>query len=262
MSKEFVLTEQDLEALFAGKKTPNRPQYHRILKPIGIFCILFLIVFVVTNYSGLYQNFYFWYETEYQAKPFNTVSPTKKQPSNNKTNSANTATVSEPVRQIDENHIVIDSIKVDAPISWRVINQDNDVRLALQKGVIHISGTALPGEQGNVFITGHSSDLLWSKGSYKTVFALLNKLVVGDEIQVKYQGTTYTYKVTGSKVVSPDETSVMNPTKEPTLTIVTCTPVGTSLRRLVITARQTSPDPTKNSPAKNSDTQQKLPKAR
>lgn len=108
----------------------------------------------------------------------------------------------------------------------------------LKNGVIHFPGTADPGEMGNVFITGHSSYYLWDNGDYKDVFARLNKLVVGDDIVVYYNQQKYTYKVREKREVKKDDVSILEQGDGKILTLMTCTPVGTNLRRLVIIAEQ------------------------
>jgi LPXTG-site transpeptidase (sortase) family protein len=108
---------------------------------------------------------------------------------------------------------------------------------------VHYGNTALPGQSGNVAIFGHSSNDWWEPGNYKFVFVLLDKLAPGDTVTVNYNARAYTYQVTGSKIVEPTEVAVLNPTVQPTLTLITCSPPGTSLRRLVVTAKQVSPNP-------------------
>jgi sortase A len=86
-------------------------------------------------------------------------------------------------------------------------------------------------------IVGHSSDFPWSDGKYKNVFALLDKLAVGDKIVVTYGSEKYIYQVTGSKVVKPTDLSVLKKTASPTLTLLTCYPVGSTRSRLIVTAK-------------------------
>jgi LPXTG-site transpeptidase (sortase) family protein len=109
----------------------------------------------------------------------------------------------------------------------------------LKRGVIHYPGTAEPGEKGNVFITGHSSYYLWDDGRYKDVFALLHTVKVGDEIQVQHKNETHTYKVEEVKQVKNKDVSVLAQSgDEKQLTLMTCTPVGTNIRRLVVIAKE------------------------
>jgi len=135
-----------------------------------------------------------------------------------------------------ESWITIPKIKVDAPIiELDTINNDG-ILDQLKQGVGHYKGTALPGRVGNMFLTGHSTYYAWSGGKYNQIFALLDKLDIGDEILVYYQGEEYVYKVNGEKVVKPTAIEVLNPTPTPTLTLMTCTPLGTNLNRLIVTA--------------------------
>jgi sortase A len=60
---------------------------------------------------------------------------------------------------------------------------------------------------------------------------------------VDFKGKRYIYRVTTTKVVTPNDVSVLGQTKTPTLTLITCTPVGTSKNRFIVQARQVSPDP-------------------
>jgi sortase A len=140
-------------------------------------------------------------------------------------------------------HLVIPKINVDAPLVTDVATNDEDsVQNGLQRGLVHYAGTA-PIGKGNSVIIGHSSNNVWAPGDYKFVFALLEKLEVGDQYYVVSGHTRYTYRVTEKRVVTPTDTSVLAATPMPQITLVTCTPVGTSLQRLVVLAEQVSPKP-------------------
>ena len=140
-----------------------------------------------------------------------------------------------------DNVIVIPKINVNAPVVLEPSLAEKNIQKSLQNGVVHYAGTALPGEPGNVAIVGHSSNDWWEPGNYKFVFALLDKLVVGDKIQVNYNSRKYVYQVREIKVVEPTDLSVLAPTSEPSLTLITCTPPGTSWKRLIIRAAQIEP---------------------
>jgi sortase A len=101
---------------------------------------------------------------------------------------------------------------------------------------LFVEGTADPGQVGNVVIVGHSSDFPWSTGQYKTIFALLDKLTIGDEITLPFGQNRYVYKITESKIVKPTNLTVLERTAAPTLTLISCYPVGTALNRIVVTA--------------------------
>jgi sortase A len=145
-----------------------------------------------------------------------------------------------------DNTIDIPKINVHAPVVYEPSVDETAIENALQSGVVHYGNTALPGQNGNVAIFGHSSNDWWEPGNYKFVFVLLDKLAPGDKVTIDYNAQAYTYEVTGSQIVQPTDVGVLNPTSTPTLTLITCSPPGTSLRRLVVTAKQISPAPSGN----------------
>ncbi len=149
--------------------------------------------------------------------------------------------------------ISIPKINVFAPVVYEPTIAEASVQKALESGVVHYGNTPFPGQPGNSVIFGHSSNDWWEPGNYKFIFGLLDKLAPGDRLSVDYQSRRYIYEVTGTKVVAPTDVSVLNPTAEPTLTLITCTPPGTSLKRLIVTAKQVDPLPAQNAIAATPD---------
>ncbi len=117
-----------------------------------------------------------------------------------------------------------------------------DIQDALRDGVVHYPGSAQPGQAGNFFLTGHSSYLPWDDGRYKDVFARLHELELGDTYTVYYGGDHHTYRITKKYEVKPNNVSVLDqPTSQRKSTLMTCTPVGTTLRRLIVEAEEIDP---------------------
>lgn len=106
---------------------------------------------------------------------------------------------------------------------------------ALKNGIAHARGTSFPGQGGNIFLFAHSTDYIWNIGSYNAVFYLLYKLETGDEVNVFYQGKRYKYEVTEKAIIEPEQVEYLtrNPDEE-TLTLQTCWPPGTTLKRMVV----------------------------
>lgn len=144
--------------------------------------------------------------------------------------------------------IEIPKINVSAPVVFEPSIAEEAVQKSLQNGVVHYGISVKPGQAGNSVIVGHSSNDWWEPGNYKFVFVLLDKLIIGDTFSVDFDGKKYIYEVYGSKVVEPTDLSVLAHTENPTMTLITCTPPGTSWKRLVIKAKQISPDPGKVKP--------------
>lgn len=247
-----VLTEKDLEDIFSGKKKSKTktPLIKGVLFVLS-FLIISSIVFVILNFRTLERNFSFWYNNEYK------ISPQISEVKDLAAIDTYSSDISLPT--IDNDSLNFPIINIKAPITWLVTNDPKEVANGLSKGLIQIKGTALPGEIGNVFITGHSSNYPWAKGNYNNVFALLNKVVVGDAVQVRYQNVNYLYKVREIKIVESTDVSVLASKKESVLTLMTCTPVGTSLRRLIVVANQFYPDPNNNIEMQAQGTNSNLP---
>jgi len=140
-----------------------------------------------------------------------------------------------------DSRLIIPQINVDVPVVYSQNADNASLMEELKRGVIHYPGTAYPGEVGNVFITGHSSYYWWSGGQYNQVFANLDKLKNGDLIYLYQEGQEYLYQVFDRLVVKPNQVSILAPTAFPQLTLMTCTPLGTNLRRLVVKAQLITP---------------------
>lgn len=140
--------------------------------------------------------------------------------------------------------LIIPKLNIDVPINFNVSLAG--IYDAMMNGVAHyrISGaSAYPGEIGNFVITGHSAGDVYSSNPYKYIFSGLERLEDGDLIYVNYESVRYTYKVIKKQVVEPTNVAALTVgTDKPLITLVTCTPLGTSRYRLLITGEQISPN--------------------
>ncbi len=139
--------------------------------------------------------------------------------------------------------LIIPKLNVDVPIHFGI--SLSEVMSAMNSGVAHyrIAGaSAYPGEIGNFVITGHSAGDIYSSNPYKYIFSGLERLEDGDLIYVNYNSVRYTYKVIRKEVVEPSNVAALIvETNKPLITLVTCTPLGTSRYRLLVTGEQISP---------------------
>lgn len=145
------------------------------------------------------------------------------------------------------NHLIIPKLNIDVPVDFNA-KPDNDSQMAaMNAGVAYFGipgANAKPGQVGNFGIAGHSSNQWYETGAYKFIFVNLTDLQKGDSIYVTYNNTRYTYTVTKTQVVNPDQVSALQDNaQKPEVTLITCTPAGTALQRLLVTAEQVSPDP-------------------
>ena len=109
---------------------------------------------------------------------------------------------------------------------------------ALSQGVAHAKGTALPNEPGNVFIFSHSSENFYEAVRYNSIFYLLTKLEIGDALSLYYENKRFDYHVSEKKIVNPEETKYLNKKSDQSqLTLMTCYPPGTNLKRLIVVAK-------------------------
>jgi len=134
--------------------------------------------------------------------------------------------------------ILIEKIGVNAPIVRDVNVILPDVYMeALKQGVAHASFSDYPSDDftSNVYLFAHSSNNFWELGRYSSVFNLIYKLSLQDEINVFFEGKRYVYQVDNKILVNDfkvDDT--IYETFGPTLTLQTCYPTGTTQYRLVI----------------------------
>lgn len=144
-----------------------------------------------------------------------------------------------------ENRIIVPKIGKNIPLvdvetgnNVDFDHMENIFMKELEKGVIRYPGTAHPGENGNAFIFGHSSNFPWMPGQYNQVFALLDKLVYGDEIVVYYNQKKYVYVINEKQIVKPGDVKVLNRDNadKKELSLMTCWPIGTTLKRMIVFA--------------------------
>lgn len=101
----------------------------------------------------------------------------------------------------------------------------------LRRAVGHIRGTSLPGQPGNVGISGHRD----------TFFRALRNIRRDDIIMVTTLLGEYRYRVMFTKVVGPNDVAVLDPTGNEILTLVTCYPfffVGSAPDRFIVRAER------------------------
>jgi sortase A len=128
-----------------------------------------------------------------------------------------------PVGQIEISRIGLTAMIVEG-------TEDATLRL----GVGHITGTALPGQEGNVAMAGHRD----------TFFRPLRNIHKDDEITLTTLNGSYRYLVDSTKIVGPEEIGVLYNSHEAILTLVTCYPfnyIGSAPQRFIVRAHRLQP---------------------
>ncbi len=222
------------------------------LRFISSAAIIFIILFFVMNwnaYSTLIMNKLGFFKADQQEQEYtlpirgsNDLMELSKDPEVQKSQIPDLNLEVTP----PDTRIVIPRIGKNVPVvtisSEALINHDWDkleqqIQEALRDGVVHYPETAFPGENGNMVVTGHSSYFAWDPGRFKDVFALLHDVQIGDKIYVYYDQKKYEYEVYDTRVVLPTQVDVLTQEGGDRLTLITCTPVGTNLKRLVVLAK-------------------------
>lgn len=132
-----------------------------------------------------------------------------------------------PPANITDDRLLIPAIGVNIPIF-----EGNET--ALSKGAWRFPDTSADPLSGNMVLSAHRYKLL--PPASETLY-LLDKVVSGDTIVLDWRGKEYRYRVSESRVVKPDDLSVLAQTERPQLTLITCTPLFSTARRLVVTAK-------------------------
>ncbi|MBX4204815.1 MAG: sortase [Candidatus Doudnabacteria bacterium] len=133
----------------------------------------------------------------------------------------------------------IPKLNIQAPL---VFSRDpSEFDRDLERGVIHYPGTALPGNTGTMYVSGHSSDYIWKHDKFATIFTKINYLAAGDDIFITVYGKdgkvyNYRYRVTGQNVYSADDQTQFIDNTAAKLNLSTCWPIGTSKNRMVVSA--------------------------
>jgi sortase A len=132
------------------------------------------------------------------------------------TSEENEASDKQPTPVIDltkemEGLLIIDKINLKVPILTGLSKRNLDLAVA------SVENTGKPGEEGNYIVAGHNSR------TYGLLFNRLDELTLGDEIVVQCKDSSYTYEVTESVVVQPEEVQILLPEGgKKQITLVTC----------------------------------------
>lgn len=124
-----------------------------------------------------------------------------------------------------DNRLFIDKIGVSVKIAE---GKDSG---AMLYGAWRYPVTSTPSKDSNTVLFGHRFRYIPPNN---TTFYHLDKMAVGDSFKARWSGKVYTYKVTHIGTILPTDFSVVQPTKNPTMTLITCAPLFSTKERLVV----------------------------
>jgi len=154
------------------------------------------------------------------------------------------ATSPGPANDMEAFGIHINKINAHSVVVPNVDANDPKIYMeALKNGVAHALGSGLPGVESSInrsiYLFAHSTSAPSLVAQYNAQFYLLYKLEVGDEVEIVFWNKSYKYRVTDKKTVAADDTSFLTPqTEKEILILATCTPPGTTWKRLIILAER------------------------
>jgi sortase A len=118
-----------------------------------------------------------------------------------------------------------------ARLGLSVMVVEGDDHRTLRRAVGHIPGTSLPGQAGNMALTGHRD----------TFFRPLRNIRTDDIVTLTTLTGEYRYRVLSTQVVSPENVSVLDSSRSQILTLITCHPfyfVGAAPDRFIVRAER------------------------
>ncbi len=133
-----------------------------------------------------------------------------------------------PPEDFVEPEVIIGELVIPALLLTQTIYQGVTLP-TLDKGVGYWPGTAMPGHVGNVVLGGHRT-------SKQKPFRNIDVLVPGDEVYLTTAEGTFVYAVTGTQIIEPTETWIINQSDSATLTLFACHPPHSTKQRIAVFA--------------------------
>lgn len=231
------------QELFLTKEHGDKYRHYRLTTPLifpnitkkkivlygfcGIF--IFLLAFISLNFSSYYFRYAKW-----DSQDSATAQTPDNSNSDNISNPLKLPKLGKIVLYEKPDGVVIEKISLTAPLIFSQGKSEKEIDADLNNGIVAYPGSVKPGEIGNLFLTGHSSVYPWNHTAYGKVFAALDKLEAGDKVIIYYNRHKFEYKITNKYVALTKDVGLVHPNNEAKITLFTCWPIGTNLKRLVL----------------------------
>lgn len=136
--------------------------------------------------------------------------------------------------------VLLPTLGIRAPVVVAQSWDDREVRELFHRGVVLLPTDGW-GDPHHRIITAHSSGD-FSAGPYRFLFATIHRLRAGDTIELRLEGKPVTYRVREQRIVSPTAIRELPDVDRPTLTLVSCWPLGRNTHRVLVIAERVEGD--------------------
>ena len=237
MKQQLPYRDGNLVVIYDARIIKNHHKKNDFKKKIGYFC---LTLFLFGTSSLIWPII----EAKNSHQPPKTTISTAKNISKNQEQANNFDLPNwlnqKGIPSIPDNNfsLIIPQININTKVIPFVNLADkNATQKALKAGAVQAKGSSSPGQQGTIYIFGHSTDSPWHIKLYNAIFYPLKDMEQGDEIIIIYKGNPFIYQVEEKKIVGADDLQYLaNPLGKEKLVLLTCWPPGTTWKRLLIIA--------------------------
>ena len=206
------------------------------------FIPLFLIAFIIFNWDNVSHFFNY----RYVSSRVSDVFETKEQEAqiSHSGNSVRDSDKETDIQYYEKKEGSIEIPKILGPRRISLVFTESsdpaDLEKALDLGVVHFPGSALPGQAGQTILLGHSAPPRWPEIKHDWVFSDLNNLVAGEVVYVFFNNKKYEYAVTRKFFLERGEevpTALTN--NKNMLILISCWPPGRNIQRIAVEAAAT-----------------------
>ena len=210
------------------------------------FLFIFLIAFVIFNWSDIFWVFNYQAVSGFLSELFKASEPEKKELVFDRASNDTVDIVDENEDEDEkyqyfekDNSIEIPKISIDAPLIFVESGDQKEIERVLNLGTVHFPESALPGKKGQTIILGHSAPPGWPKIRYDWVFSDLNELIQEDEIYIYFNNYKFVYSVTNKYFLDRgEELPQFLTNSKNVLVLISCWPPGKDYRRIAVVAQQ------------------------
>jgi LPXTG-site transpeptidase (sortase) family protein len=201
-------------------RCPGRPSLHQVNN--SLFALIVVINAYVIAAPLMPQVTYWWdlHHTARQAQLQKLIDHPAKPAAN----------VAKSTPALTGNRIIVPVMMLNQQV---LEGPESDWFNILYHGIWRWPGSSTPDKGGNTVFLSHRFSYTGPRGA----FYYLNKLQIGDDIGVVWNGKTYTYTVVSGTTVPPTDTAIEDNTTDSEITLFTCTPLWHPIDRLVVVAK-------------------------